>query len=118
MTKFLKFTDKTIKMNPEFFRKIDKAIKMREQMRKEMREELLRNGFAEELCIHGLNEMVVYVIPGEHWSVEVFDDSPGTRVLMATIPVSSVSEIETICNNHNILFRFTSNIQSLKKYDL
>ena len=87
-----------------------------------MREELLRNGFAEdlngELCIHGLNEMVVYVIPGEHWSVEVFDDSPGTRVLMATIPVSSVSEIETICNNNNILFRFTSNIQSLKKYDL
>ena len=108
-------------MNPEFFRKIDKAIKMREQMRKEMKEQLLRNGFAEdlngELCIHGLNQMVVYVIPGEHWSVEVFDDSPGTRVLMATIPVSSVSEIETICNNNNILFRFTSNIQSLKNYD-
>ena len=86
-----------------------------------MREQLLRNGFAEdlngELCIHGLNEMVVYVIPGNQWSVEVFDDSPGTRVLMATIPVSSVSEIETICNNHNILFRFTSNIQSLKNYD-
>jgi hypothetical protein len=85
-----------------------------------MREELLRNGFAEdmngELCIHRLYGMVVYVIPGNQWSVEVFDDSPGTRVLMATIPVSSVSEIETICNNHNILFRFTSNIQTLKKY--
>ncbi len=84
-----------------------------------MREQLLRNGFAEdmnELCIHGHNEMVVYVIPGEYWSVEVFDDSPGTRVLMATIPVSSVSEIESICNNNGIEFRPTKNIKSLKKY--
>ena len=85
-----------------------------------MREQLIKQGFTAwdngELCIHGINQMVVYVIPGEHWSVEVFDDSPGTRVLMATIPVSSVTEIETICNNNNILFRFTSNIQSLKKY--
>ncbi len=82
-----------------------------------MREQLLKNGFAEdlngELHIHGRNQMVVYVIPGEYWSVEVFDDSPGTRVLMATIPVSSVSEIETICNNNGIEFRPTKLIQSL-----
>ncbi len=76
-----------------------------------MKEQLIKQGFTEfdcgELGIHSLDEKThIYLIPGKHWSLEVYISVGGASILTAAIPVSNIYEIETICNQNDILFRF------------
>lgn len=77
-----------------------------------MRQQLLKQGFTEfdcgELGIHSLDEKThIYLIPGKHWSLEVYISAGGASILTAAIPVDNIHKIEEICNQHGILFRFS-----------
>ena len=77
-----------------------------------MREQLIKQGFTAwdngELGIHCLDEKThIYLIPGKHWSLEVYITVGGASILIAALPVDNIHQIEEICNQHNILFRFS-----------
>jgi hypothetical protein len=44
----------------------------------------------------------VWVIPGKYWSVEIYYNVAGTSILVATLPVSNIHEIDSICLDHGI----------------
>ncbi len=86
-------------MNPIFFKKVDEEIKFREQL-ESLGFTPYDNG---EYLIQSDDEKVVlWVIPGQYWSVEIYYNVAGTSILNATIPVSNIHEIKEICNQNDI----------------
>ncbi len=72
-----------------------------------MREQLLKNGFTPydngEYLIQSDDEKVVlWAIPGQYWSIEIYYNVAGNSILNATIPVSKIHEIKEICNQNDI----------------
>jgi hypothetical protein len=72
-----------------------------------MKQELLKRGFifydSGEYLMQSKDEKAdVWVIPGKYWSVEIYYNVAGTSILVATLPVSNIHEIDSICLDHGI----------------
>jgi len=73
-----------------------------------MEEQLIKAGFTDQgngEFIIGNFPIYVIIIIGYQNSAEVINNFSGNRDIIAALPVNSITEVEAICNNHNIQFK-------------
>lgn len=81
-----------------------------------MEQQLIKAGFTNQgngEFIMGNFPIYVIIIKGHQYSAEIISNFSGNKDIIAALPVNSITEVEAICNNHNIQFKQSVSIKDL-----